>query len=452
MLTYGDGLHAIDALRNHSRDDFAVAIVDLLMPRMDGLQLLPEIRRMGPATQVLMLTGTGTIQTAVAAMRMGASDFIEKPFDQVALREKVHAGIRVWAAKRAAVGSAATSGQADQHLIGESEAMKAILDLARRMSDNDALVLIQGESGTGKEQFAKAVHDGSRLASEPFVPIDTSTLGASVVESELFGHTKGAFTGAHSTRQGLLRAAGRGTVFLDEVGDLPLELQTRLLRVLQERTVRPVGSERAYPVEARLMAATHRNLLDAVNRGEFRDDLYHRLNVVAVTMPPLRDHKEDIASLASHFLRKYGKKRPELTSVSAEALTALRAYDWPGNVRELENAILRAVVIGTSDTIRVDDLPAHIATGGASEYAPADKRISDSTPDSPLAADSQRAGGSPLAGGTLAAYERDAIVAALEAAHGNRTLAAEILDIGVATLYRKIRKYQIQVAATPLSR
>ncbi len=435
LVTACDGIEALDLLHEHPRDAFAVAIVDLRMPRMDGLALLAEIRRFGPATQILMLTGAGTIETAVQAMRMGASDFIEKPFDPEALRDQVLAALQIWKAKRPARQAGDESATPGCEFVGDSKTMQEMRHLAQRLGDSDALVLIQGESGTGKEQFAKSVHQHGKRAEEPFVPIDTSALGATVVESELFGHTKGAFTGAQSGRQGLLRAAGRGTVFLDEVGDLPLGMQTRLLRVLQERTVRPVGTERVYPIEARLMAATNRDLLEAVARGEFRDDLYHRLNVVTVTMPPLREHKEDLAPLAAHFLAKYGKKRAELSGISAEASAALHAHDWPGNVRELENAILRAVVIGSSTLVEAGDLPLHIVAG-VQPGPPGSANEAAEIPDDAPAPQ--------VAGGTLAACEREAIVTALHTSNGNRTMAAEILGIGVATLYRKIRKYDIR--------
>ncbi len=451
IITAGDGAEAITIVKDHRESSLAVAIVDLRMPGIGGLELLAEIKRRSPDTQVLILTGRGTIRDAVQAMRLGASDFLEKPFDPGTLHEKVGAALRIWEAKRSAALSKQKPGQAAlrPNLIGESEATRLLRDMARRLATNDALVLIQGESGTGKEQFARAIHLEGGRAPEPFLPIDTSALSPAVIESELFGHAKGGFTGAHSAREGLLRAAGRGTVFLDEIGDLPLPLQTRLLRVLQDREVRPVGSDKVQPVEARLIAATNKDLVAAISRGEFREDLYHRLNVVTVTMPPLRDRRDDIPLLTEHFMERFRPERPAVMGISEEASAALAAYDWPGNVRELENAVLRAFVMGTSDLIQATDLPLPIAEAASAAglaphddcpvgqaFQPVDRLESRShigrieQPDS-------------IAPGTLAAHERQAIAAALEKSKGKRSEAAAILNIGVATLYRKIKKYRI---------
>ncbi len=436
IIMAGSGEQALAAFERCASGEIAVAVVDLRMPGMDGLQVLVGIKRRSPETQVLLLTGHATIPTAVQAMRQGADDFLEKPFVPGDLRERVRAAARLWAVRRApgTIGGPPCSTQPSSNLLGESAEMRRLRRLARQLSGSEVVLLIHGESGTGKEEFAKAVHCSGSRASTPFVPIDMSTLSGPVIESELFGHAKGAFTGADNAREGMLRAAGKGTVLLDEIGDLPLNLQTRLLRVLQERVARPVGSEETFVVEARLIAATNKNLSAAVARGEFREDLYHRLNVVSVTMPPLRDRKEDILLLAQRFLSKYRDERPTVSGISKEAEAALLAYDWPGNVRELENAILRALVLGRSELIQIADLPASVTAGAGGRCCRAFQADKDESVDS---APKKRRDG------TLVSYEQQAIIEALEEANGNRARAAGILEIGVATLYRKMRRYHI---------
>lgn len=437
-----DGAEAIEILEQHHSGEFSVAVVDLCMPRIDGLELLAEIKRRSPATQVLILTGKGTVADAVRAMRLGADDFLEKPFDPDALRERVRTAQRLWNVKRAPTRSYASVEPLDgfQNLLGQSPCMERSRRLAQRLGASDAMLLVQGESGTGKERFAHAVHFGGKRASHPFVAIDLASISASVIESELFGHAKGAFTNAIGAREGLIRSAGNGTVFLDEIGELPLDMQTTLLRVVQEREVRPVGSETVFPVRARLIAATNRNLIDAVQRGRFREDLYHRLNVIEVTLPPLRERKADIPVLAERFLAKFKDERPAVTGFAADTLALLTEHDWPGNVRELENAVLRAIVVGTSALIEVKDLPLHVGT-------PTQRPVALSLRGTPyVRADSLESGADKrsLAVGTLASHERDAIVAALEESNGNRKRAAKILEIGVATLYRKLKSYDIR--------
>jgi len=437
LVAAGDGTEAFALLQQHPAGAFSVAVVDLRMPGMDGIELLGRIKQRSPETQVLLLTGRGTISDAVRAMRLGADDFLEKPFDPDALCERVRTAQQVWAAKRGLARPDCPLGRrgALQALVGESAEMVRIRRLACRMSNTDVTLLVQGESGTGKEQFARAVHYGGCRAAEPFVVVDTAAMSATVIESELFGHAKGAFTGAEAPREGLLRAAGRGTVLLDEIGHLPLPMQSRLLRVLQEREVRPVGSDETFPVYARFIAASNKDLAAAVARGEFREDLYHRLNVISVTMPPLRERKEDIAILAQHFLIKYADQRPTVRGFSSEAIAALIAYDWPGNVRELENAILRALILGSSDRIQLADLPVQIAEPDVRPEAERfDPGLSSRCPS----------GASAGRVGTLAACEKQAIASALEAANGNRTEAAKILGIGVATLYRKMKRYGLR--------
>ena len=436
IITAGSGEEALTAVERGASGEIAVTVLDLCMPGMDGLQVLAGVKRRSPDTQVLLLTGHATVPIAVQAMRQGADDFLEKPFVPDALRERVRTAARAWEIRQAqgTIDEPPGSTRPGSNLLGESAEMQRLRLLARQLGESEAVLLIHGESGTGKEEFAKAVHCSGSRTSTPFVPIDMSTLSGPVIESELFGHVKGAFTGADGAREGMLRAAGKGTVLLDEIGDLPLNLQAKLLRVLQERVARPVGSEESFAVEARVIAATNKNLSAAVARGEFREDLYHRLNVVSMTMPPLRDRKADILLLARRFLSKYGNERPMVSGISPEAQAALIAYDWPGNVRELENTILRALVVGGSELIQIADLPASVTAGDGGVC----RRVVQADEDEPAASASQE-----RRGGTLASHERQAICEALEDANGNRTRAAEILQIGVATLYRKMKRYHI---------
>jgi len=437
ILAAHDGLEAISTIQAYPSEAFAVAIVDLKMPRMDGMKTLLAIKRCSPATQVLMLTGHGSISDAVEAMRAGADDFLEKPFEPEFLRAKVVAAERQWAARRGAGADAPIAGPKaiSDNLIGASEQMDELRRFAFRMGNSDVTILIRGESGTGKGALARAIHFGGRRARKPFVSIDTPTLSATMIESELFGHSKGAYTGAVEHREGLLRTAGKGTVFLDEIGDLPLPLQTKLLRVLQERLVRPVGMECDLPIEARFIAATNRDMAAAVESGRFREDLYHRLNVVNVVVPPLREHKPDIPILAERFLKRYVDERPTVTGFSHEVHTALLAYDWPGNVRELENIVLRAVVLGAHDVIQLEDLPEHILHPASSTV----RDILQHNARQPVLFHS-----ASEAGGSLACYEQKAILSALKESGGNRAKAAAILKIGVATLYRKMKKYKLR--------
>jgi DNA-binding NtrC family response regulator len=430
----GSGAAACAIVEEAPAGAFAVAIIDVHMPGMDGLELLARLKRHTPQTQVLVLTGRGTIRTAVAAMRLGANDFLEKPFDTDAFRTRVRAAVRVWRASQAPGPAGTPAGAvAGALLVGASAAMQALRQMAVRMADADATVLVEGESGTGKELFARAVHFAGRRAAEPFVVVDGAALSATVLESELFGHSKGAFTGAERERPGLLRAAAAGTVFFDEIGELAPEAQARLLRVLQEREVRPVGAEGMQPVHARFIAATNRKLAAAVADGAFREDLYHRLNVISVQMPPLRARRADIPLLIAHLLEKHRAERP-VAGVDADALAALCAYDWPGNVRELENVVLRGLTLGDADTLRHGDLPLHLSH-------PALQAGGTSAADGQLVTCGAALRGASC--GALAASEQDAICAALAQCGGNRERTAKALGIGVATLYRKLKKYNI---------
>ena len=396
-----------------------VAVLDIHLPGFDGVELLRRIRiEKGLGFPVIMMTGYGTVDSAVAAMKLGAADYLQKPFTMEDLQQLVLEATRSgrpryedrpeWADRLG--------------FIGNSRRMLEVFALIERVARSDVTVLIHGESGTGKEIAARAIHALSRRSSESFIPVDCSTLASSIVESELFGHVKGAFTGADSERDGLLRLAGSGTVFLDEIFELPFGVQSKLLRVLQERVVRPVGAEAYLPVEARILSASNRDLMEAVKAGDFREDLFYRIHVVPIYLPPLRERAEDIPVLVEHFIRKHRSDTTRAEGMSDEALDLLLAYEWPGNIRQLENAVQSALVLCDEPRIQPSNLPRNLRGEEHRVAGP---------------------GGAASAGGGLAEAEKAAILDALKRSGGNKRQAARILGIGPATLYRKLRKFGI---------
>ena len=416
-----------EALRELEARDYDLLLTDVRMPRVDGLELVREARRRDPDLTVLVMTAYGSHELAIEAMKAGAYDYLPKPFrpDEVVLvlrkaeeRERLARENR-----RLRTELAATYGL--QRLVARSAAMQEALRSVQKVAPQKSTVLLQGESGTGKELVARALHDLSPRASMPFVAVNCGAIPADLLESELFGHVRGAFTDARRDKKGLALEADGGTLFLDEIGELPLGLQVKLLRFLQEEEVRPVGDVRARRVDVRVVGATARDLGRAVAAGEFREDLYWRLNVVAVRLPPLRERPEDLAALIEHFLTRFGGLRPELAplSLTPEALHALTAHRWPGNVRELEHAIERAVVLADGPTIRETDLPESIRAG-----APPAPAMAEVGPDLSL----RRA---------VHAAEALVIRAALERTRGNRTRAAELLGISYRALLYKIKDY-----------
>ena len=419
--TSSNGREAIKTLKRVIID---AALIDLIMPEMDGLTLLQEIRRRFPSILVIMLTGHGGVREAVKATQLGAIDFLEKPIEVNALRVRIGQLHRIWQLNeenrklRTAI-----KGKFGYHdLVGNSTSILKLKEMIARVSHTDMTILIQGETGTGKELVARAIHFHSPRCDNSFVPVDCAAISETVMESELFGHVKGAFTGASADTLGLVRSSDKGTLFLDEVGDLTPAIQVKLLRTLQEREVRPVGASRSFSVDVRILAATNRDLAQEVERGNFREDLYYRLNVLTLNVAPLRDRKDDIALLARYFLKRFATDVSPVTDISEEVLRHLQNHDWPGNIRELENAIRRAVALGKENFIQLEDLPSSLYI---QPNAPCQ------TVDSPL-------------DGSLAAYEMVAIRNALAKSGNNRTLAAKILQIGEATLYRKIKKYRIK--------
>ncbi len=400
------------------------ALIDYQMPGMDGLELLEGLILRDASMQVVMLTGRGKIETAVAAMKKGAADYLEKPYQTEALRARVGQLVQIWRlrSENRHLKSRDVPSAGFHPLIGSAASMQAVKQTIERAALSDATTLIVGETGTGKELVARAIHHHSPRSTRPFVPVDCGALSENLVESELFGHVKGAFTGAHQSARGMIRTAHGGTLFLDEIGELPLSAQAKFLRTLQEKAVRPVGGDRAVAVDIHVLGATHRDLAREVREGRFRQDLFYRLNVVPIILPPLRARIDDIPRLAAHFTAKFSAGFAPPKPVREDALALLTAYAWPGNVRELENVIRRALALGRDSAIVPADLPETI-TGAVGDRPP--------LPEPPI-------------NDSLAAYEKAAVINALRKSNGNRKTAARILGIGEATLYRKLKAYQLR--------
>ncbi len=424
-----------------------MVLSDMVMPRMSGLEFLEKVKKLLPRTEVALMTGHGSIETAVQAMKLGAYDYITKPFSPL---EELRLFLRRMAEKVRLVEEneflreRIDSETAVHGIIGSSAKIQEVLRVASRLKDTRTAVLISGESGTGKELIARAIHFRGAFANRPFVAVDCGSLVPTLIESELFGYEKGAFTGALKSKQGLFQSADTGSVFLDEIGELPLELQAKLLRVLQEKEVRPVGSNQRVKVDVRIIAATNRDLEAAYKNGTFRKDLYFRLNVVTVHVPALRERRSDIPMLVSWFCERYAPGAD--LRVSSAAMKALMNYDWPGNVRELENCVERAVALGNGTLIDLSDLPASVAALNSAERSPS----SDGVPElvSDLAAAAERISSEAEAANQssttdLEDIERATIQRVFEQVHGDKALAGRMLGISRATLYRKLKRYNI---------
>jgi DNA-binding NtrC family response regulator len=405
-------------------DQFAVDIVitDLRVPLLGGFELLKRIRETYPQTAVIVLTQYGTIEGAVEATRMGAVDYLTKPFHVPELRGKLDRVVRLLDIdeENRVLREQLRTRPGFGGLIGVSAKMQRVYRLIEKVSQHNYPVLILGESGTGKELVAGSIHFCGPRRNRPFVPVDCTALVPTLIEAELFGYVKGAFTGASHNKQGLLEAAGNGTLFLDEIGDLPFDLQAKLLRALQEKEVKPVGSTDRVPISTRVIAATNRDLEASVRQGTFRQDLYFRLNVVQIKIPPLRERKSDIPLLVSAFLEKFSDHGGPTRTISEDAMARLIAFDWPGNVRELENAIERAVALGSGPILHVGDLPTNLQYGTGERMPQSDELL------------------------PLDELERRAILRALREASGDKLAAARLLGIGKTTLYRKLKQYDAQ--------
>ena len=428
-----------------------MVLTDMVMPHMSGLEFLEKVKKLLPRSEVALMTGHGSIETAVQAMKLGAYDYITKPFSPL---EELRLFLRRMAEKIRLVEEneflrqRMDSETAVHGIVGSSAKIQDVLRMVSRLKDTRTPVLISGESGTGKELVARAIHFRGAFAGRPFVAVDCGSLVPTLIESELFGYEKGAFTGALKSKQGLFQAADTGTIFLDEIGELPLELQAKLLRVLQEKEVRPVGSNQRAKVDVRVIAATNRDLEAAYKIGAFRKDLYFRLNVVTVHVPALRERRSDTPMLVHLFLERYAPGS-EL-HVSGAAMKALMQYDWPGNVRELENCVERAVALGNGQIIDLGDLPPSIAnsmTAPGSAAAGADE--GSSLRGSDLVAEAApRSQPTPSSSTDLEDIERATIQRVFEQVHGDKALAGRMLGISRATLYRKLKRYNISGAGS----
>jgi DNA-binding NtrC family response regulator len=409
---------ALDMLES---GQFDIVLSDVRMPGMSGPELLKTIRETYPDIDVVMMTGYGTIPSAVQAIKQGAYDYLAKPLKLEDLRRVFQRLVekQELAAENRLLREQVRTRHGFANLIGTSPKMQKVYRLILKVSPKRHPVLIVGESGTGKELVARAIHAYSPWHMKPFVPVDCGALSPTLIESELFGHVRGAFTGATQSRLGLLATAQGGTVFLDEIAELPVDLQVKMLRALQEREIKPIGSNERTRLDARIIAATNQELQSAVRRGNFRKELYFRLDVVSIKIPPLRERKSDIPALVHYFLERYGGGESRVAGMSYEAMTRLMSYDWPGNVRELENCVQRALALGSGPVIQVKDLPSNLL------YQVANAGEARETP-------------------SLKELERRAILEALEATRGDRLRAAKLLGIGKTTIYRKLKEYGIE--------
>jgi DNA-binding NtrC family response regulator len=419
------------ALEQMARRPFEVVITDLRMPRMSGLQVLAAIKQQAPDVEVLMITGFPEIQTAVAAIKQGAFDYLTKPYVEKDLMERVEKALAHRQVKEQNQGlkERLRSGQSGRQLVFRSPAFAATVALLEKAARSDASVLIQGESGTGKELLAHRLHDQSARAGRPFVPVDCATVPEALVESELFGHVKGAFTGSVGNKPGLFQVADGGTLFLDEVGELPPAFQPKLLRAIQERHVRPVGSAEQVAIDVRIVCATNRNLQQDVAEGRFRADLFYRLDVVRITVPPLRERPEDVPLLAAHFLDRF--KGSAITGMEPEVLEVLSAYPWPGNVRQLRNVLERACALAPGPRIRLQDLPEEL--------------LADTT--APVADGPVDPGGGTfqeLKARKVAAIESSYVAGLLQKHGGNVTRSAEEAGMTRSAFQKLMQRYGIR--------
>lgn len=422
VLTAGNGLEAWHEINTNSVD---LVITDLRMPEMDGYELIKKISASYPTLPVIVLTGHGTIETAVETMRDGAIDFFTKPVDLdklilVVKKSIKNSQLQEQNKKLTEEINKLRSQQRYSKIIGKSGKLSEMMQIINQVASTKASVLITGESGTGKELVADAIVSLSDRKDKPFIKVHCASLSESLLESELFGHEKGAFTGATAQKRGRFELADGGTIFLDEIGEINPSTQVKILRVLQEREFERVGGEKTIKVDVRVIAATNRNLLEEVKKGAFREDLYYRLNVVHIEVPPLRERKEDIELLALNFLDQFNKEDGrKIEGISSQARKALLSYDWPGNIRELKNSIESSVVLARGNIIQIEDLPAQITSQVA-------ENKSSITIDLPV---------------TMEEAERKIILSTIEYCAGNKSRASELLEIGRKTLHRKLNEY-----------
>lgn len=430
-FTLSDGKKVLEIIDSFCPD---IVLTDLRMPEMSGLDILDKVKELNPGIPVIIVTAYGDIPTAVESVKRGAFDFITKPFSSEGLgivldralkyknltdeNRKLREQLRI---------------RYDFDIVGKSAAMQEVIKVINRVATTDANILLTGESGTGKEMVARVIHSKSQRSEKPFIPVDCAALPENLLESELFGYEKGAFTGATSIKRGLLEAAHEGTLFLDEIGDMPYILQAKLLRTLQERVVRRLGSNKFLPIDIRIISATNRDLKKAVQEGAFREDLYYRLNVIHINIPPLRERNEDIPLLAIHFLKRFNSlHRKDVTSISPEAMSALEDYPWLGNVRELQNVIERAVIMRDKGMVELEDLPENLRVsefkdvGGSADYEPLSQRSYKDAKEA-----------------WLAAFEKNYLQSLLEKSV-NISRAADMAGINRRTIHRLIKRYNLK--------
>ena len=413
-----------EGLKLFKSESFHVVLLDLKLPGSDGIEVLGHIKTENPETPVIIMTGYASVESAVEAMKQGAFDYMAKPFSPKELRVNIRKALnnRKMLMENLYLRKELEAKIEFDLVVGKSEAMEAVLDVVKKVSPSESTVLISGESGTGKEILAREIHKHSLRRDGPFVVVDCGALVETLFESELFGHVRGSFTGAYETKHGRFELANGGTVFLDEISNISLNIQAKLLRVIQEKEVTRVGSAKSIKIDVRIIAATHEDLAEAVKGGKFREDLFYRLSVVPIHVPPLRERKEDIPLLVDHFLLKYNKRaKKNIQSVSPQILEALRAYDWPGNIRELENTIERAIVLTRNDQLGLEDLIYHGIGSGLSFLEPVGGKYK-----------------------TMDEIEKEYIKAVIQAHHGNKSKTAKILSIDRKTLLSKLKRYNIQ--------
>jgi len=413
-----------EGLKFFKEEFFHVVLLDLKLPGLDGMRILSKIKEENPETPVIIITGFATIESAVEAMKRGALNYLAKPCSPGELRHIVKKALesrKVYFENIYFREELEKKGEFDM-VIGKSKAIEKVLDIVRRVSPSESTVLITGESGTGKELLAREIHNHSPRKNAPFVVVDCGALVETLFESELFGHVKGSFTGAYETKHGRFEVANGGTIFLDEISNIGLNIQAKLLRVIQEREVTRIGSTKPIKVDVRILVATSENLADLVRKEKFREDLFYRLNVVPIHLPLLRERKKDIPFLVDHFLQKYNKRaRKSINSISPAVKKALTDYDWPGNIRELENTVERAIVLSKGDEIELEDLVYHGISASASLFHPAGEKYK-----------------------LLDEIEMEYIKTVLQAQHGNKSKTARILGIDRKTLLTKVKKYTIR--------
>lgn len=415
--------HGYRMLETQSID---VVLLDLKLPGAGGLEALHQIKARRPDAVIVVVTGYGTVQSAVQAMKNGAYDYVTKPFSMEELRlllERVAGHLKLKTENRI-LREKVKSKQGFGGIVGRAPEMEKLYRIIAKAAHSTHPVLILGESGTGKEMVARSIHFSGPYRDKPFIPVDCGSLVPTLIESELFGYVKGAFTGAVQSKDGLLAIAEGGTIFLDEIGELPIDLQAKLLRSIQEKEIRPVGSTKRIPINVRILAATNRDLEQAVSQGAFRRDLYFRLNVLSLKIPPLRERRQDVPLLAQYFLDRMARETGQERILSDDAIKVMLAYDWPGNVRELENCLERACALTTGPMIHVADLPTSIHGVGGIEPGNGD-------------------GSSKIL--PIAEMERQSILATIAQLNGDKLLAARLLGIGKTTLYRKLKEYGAQV-------